>query len=437
MLDIQFIRDNPDKVARAMEHKRVFLHIDEILLADQKRLELQQELDGLKMEKNRLNEQILGVSPEVRIELIEEGKKIKEKIELLSPLFYEAEKKCQEIMVQIPNIPSEDTPIGKDESENIVLRRVGEKPTFSFPAREHWEIGDSLRLIDSERAVKVSGSRFNYLRGDLVMMEFALMYFGLSVLTNEDILASIASDAGLDIPKGAFIPVLPPVMMRPDMMIRMARLNPEEMYQMKEDNLVLIGSAEHTLGPMYADEILEEKDLPIRLVGFSTAFRREAGTYGRDTKGMLRVHQFNKLEMETFSTRETALAEQNFNVAIQEYFMKQLGIPYQVVSVCTGDMGKPDVRQIDIEAWMPGQNKYRETHTADLIGDFQARRLNTRVRRHSGSLELVHMNDATAFSERPLIAILENYQQEDGGVVVPEILRKWVGKERITGKSLS
>lgn len=431
MLDIQFIRENPDIVQRAIEHKQISLHIDDVLLADKKRIELQKEIEDLKAEKNRLSEQIAKASLEERSALIDDGKAIKEKLDTLEPKFCDAETVYQRIVLQVPNIPSEDTPVGSDESGNVVIRQVGKKPEFEFVPKEHWEIGEILNLIDSERAVKVSGARFNYLKGDLVMLEFALMQFGLAVLTSEEKIREITQNAGLDIPTKPFIPVLPPVMMRPEMMMRMARLNPEEMYQMKEDDLVLVGSAEHTLGSMYADEILEEKDFPIRMVGFSTAFRREAGTYGKDTKGMLRVHQFNKLEIETFSTLEMARAEQDLNVAIQEYLMQQLGIPYQVVSVCTGDMGKPDVRQMDIEAWMPGQGKYRETHTADLIGEFQARRLNTRVRRLDGSLQFVSMNDATAFSERPLIAILENYQQEDGSVAVPEVLQKWVGKDII------
>ncbi len=431
MLDIQFIRENPDVVQRAIEHKRISLHIDDVLSADKKRIDLQKEIEELKAEKNRLSERIAQASLEDRPALIDGGKKVKEKLDALEPTFRDAELIYQEIMLRVPNIPSEDTPVGNDENGNVVIRQVGKKPEFHFAPKEHWEIGEALDLIDSERAVKVSGARFNYLKGDLVMLEFALMQFGLSVLTSEEKIREISKNAGLDISTKPFVPVLPPVMMRPEMMMRMARLNPEEMYQMKEDDLVLVGSAEHTLGSMYADEILEENDLPIRMVGFSTAFRREAGTYGKDTKGMLRVHQFNKLEIETFSTPEMARAEQDLNVAIQEYLMQQLGIPYQVVAVCTGDMGKPDVRQMDIEAWMPGQNTYRETHTADLIGEFQARRLNTRVRRSDGMLQCVHMNDATAFSERPLIAILENYQQEDGSVLVPEVLQKWAGKDTI------
>lgn len=432
MLDIQYIRDHPEEVDRAIKNKKVSIRVDEVLAADRLRVELQQEVEQAQAEKNRLNDRIASVSGREREALIEEGKKIKERLDELKPKYTEADETYRKILLQIPNIPSEDTPIGGDEGGNRVIRQVGEKPAFDFSPKEHWEIGEVLGVIDSDRAAKVSGSRFHYLKGDLVLLEFAMMQFAFSVLTNEKIIGEIIRECNLSVSAKPFVPVFPPVMMRPDMMIRMARLDPEQMYQIKEDDLVLVGSAEHTLGSMFADEILEERDLPIRLAGFSSAFRREAGTYGKDMKGMLRVHQFNKLEMETFSTAESSLEEQNLNVALQEYLLKQLGIPYQVVLVCTGDMGKPDVRQIDIEAWMPGQNRYRETNTSDLIGDFQSRRLNTRIRRNDGSLELAHMNDATAFSERPLIAIMENFQEKDGSVVIPSVLRQWVGKEKIT-----
>jgi len=224
-------------------------------------------------------------------------------------------------------------------------------------------------------------------------------------------------------------------MIKPDVYVRMARLDPsqkEERYYLPKDDIYLIGSAEHTLGPLHIDEIVPEDKFPIRYLGFSTAFRREAGTYGKDTRGILRVHQFDKAEMESFTLPENSTKEQNFIVAIQEYLMQGLEIPYQVVMICTGDMGGPNYRQVDIETWLPGQNKYRETHTSDLMTDYQARRLKTKVKRKNGELELAHMNDATAFAiGRTIIAILENYQQEDGSVVIPRVLREYVGKDKI------
>ncbi|QQS15723.1 MAG: serine--tRNA ligase [Candidatus Moraniibacteriota bacterium] len=434
MLDIQYIRDHKDEVSKAAEAKHVSVDIDQLLELDARRKELLREIEELRSIKNDINDLIPKAAPDERAELVLRGKEVKGKLDVKEPELKETEESFRMLMYLVPNIPSEDTPSGPDESGNQVLRHWGEKPSFEFQPKEHWEIAEALGLMDTERATKVSGARFLYLKGDLVLLEWAMMSLAFQTLTNEETLRSIAAEASLDVPTTPFVPVLPPVMIRPDMHRRMGRLDPEEMYALERDNLTLIGSAEHTLGSMYADEILAEKELPIRLVGFSAAFRREAGSYGKDMKGMLRLHQFNKLEMESFTTPEASLAEQNFFVAIQEYLLRQLNLPYQVVAVCSGDMGKPDMRQIDIEAWMPGQGKYRETNTSDLIGDFQARRLETRVRRENGSVEYAHMNDATAFSERPLIAILENYQQADGSVIVPKVLRPFVGKEVIAVK---
>lgn len=434
MLDIQYIRDHRDEVVQAAKNKNVSVDIDQLLEVDGKRMQLLREIEELKSVKNDINDLIPQATSDERTELIARGKEIKEKLDAKGPEYQEAERVFRDLMYLVPNIPSSDTPIGPDESGNVILREWGEKPAFDFQPKEHWQIAEALGLMDADRAAKVSGSRFLYLKGDLVLLEWAMMSLAFQTLTNERVLAEIAAGANIDISPKPFVPALPPMMIRPDMHRRMGRLDPEEMYLLERDNLTLIGSAEHTLGSMYADEILSEKDLPIRLAGFSAAFRREAGSYGKDMRGMLRVHQFNKLEMETFTTAEQAEKEQEFMVAIQEYLLRQLGIPYQVVSVCTGDMGKPDYRQIDIEAWMPGQGRYRETNTSDLIGDFQSRRLETRVRRTDGSLQYAHMNDATAFSERPLIAILENYQQSDGSVVVPEALRSFLGKDMIGPK---
>ena len=233
---------------------------------------------------------------------------------------------------------------------------------------------------------------------------------------------------GLNLKPTAFIPVDPPYMARTDVYEATGRLNGEEVtYKLAGDDLWLNASAEHVLAPMYMNEVLDESDLPIRYIGYTTAFRREAGTYGKDMEGFLRMHQFNKLEMETFGTMETSLDEHKLMVAIQEHIMTRLGLPYRVVQKCTYDIGGPNANGIDVDVWLPGQNQYRETHTADLIGDYQTRRTNTRVRLADGKLELASTNDATAMSQRPIIAILENNQTEDGDVVVPEVLVPYMG----------
>jgi seryl-tRNA synthetase len=222
-------------------------------------------------------------------------------------------------------------------------------------------------------------------------------------------------------------------MMRPEVMEKMARLEPrEERYHIPGDDMYLIGSAEHTLGPLHMDEIIPAAKLPIRYVGFSTSFRREAGASGKDTRGILRVHQFDKVEIESFTAPEDSEAEQDFFVAIQEYLIQSLELPYRLVMTCTGDQGDPDARHIDLDTWMPGEGKYRETHSADLMTDYQSRRLQTRLRRADGKIEFVHMNDATAFAGRTLIAILENYQTKEGNVLVPKVLQPYVGKEIIS-----
>jgi seryl-tRNA synthetase len=332
--------------------------------------------------------------------------------------------------------------VGKDESENQILRTVGKPPTFNFAPKEHWELGKNLGMLDIERAAKVSGSRFAYLKGDLALLEFALIQHALSILTNRTTLQEILNLAGLDLPATPFTPVIPPALIRPTFLEQMARLEPkEERYYLQDDDLYLIGSAEHTLGAMHADEILDEGSLPLRYAGFSSAFRREAGSHGKDVHGILRVHQFDKLELECFTVPEQSVAEQDFLVAIQEHLLQSLDLPYRVVLMCTGDMGAPDARQIDIETWFPGQQRYRETHTADLVTDYQARRLRTKVRRTSptgrqasGEKVYVHMNDATAFAVgRTLAAILENFQQADGRVRVPAALRAALGGREFLG----
>jgi seryl-tRNA synthetase len=254
----------------------------------------------------------------------------------------------------------------------------------------------------------------------------------MDILGDEEVLRRIAQDAGLEVSTKPFVPVLPPLMIRTEVYDAMDRLEPrEDRYKVEGEELWLQGSAEHVLGSMHADEIIAESEFPVRYVGYATSFRREAGSYGKDMEGIFRLHQFDKLEMESLATPEQAMNEHLFMVAIQEYIMSELELPYQVILKCTADIGKPNARGVDIDTWLPGQGKYRETHTADYMTDYQARRLQTRVRRESGVVELVHTNDATALSQRPLIAILENYQQADGSVRVPKALVKYYGRETL------
>ncbi|OGC59890.1 serine--tRNA ligase [candidate division WWE3 bacterium RIFCSPLOWO2_01_FULL_42_11] len=341
----------------------------------------------------------------------------------------------QDLHSNIPNLMHPDTPEGKDESENVVVRSWGEIPKFDFPLKDHMELGTALDLIDVETAARITGSRFGYLKNELALMEYGLVLHVMQMLGDPDTISKILPGCN----PTAFTPIVPPVMIKPEIFRKAARLSEatkDERYYLPADDLYLIGSAEHTMSPYYMDTTFEESELPKRFVGFSTAFRREAGTYGKDMHGILRVHQFDKIELESFSLPEDGGKEQDLFVAIQEKLLQDLELPYQVMMMCTGDMGDPDYRQIDMNTWIPSQEKYRETHTSDYVTDYQSRRLNTKVKRADGTKDFVHMNDATALAiGRTLIAIVENYQQEDGSVRVPKILQKYVGKETIKSQA--
>ena len=434
MIDIKLLREDPEKVKKGIAVKKSDPKlVDEFLARDGEWRELVQKMEELRAEQKKIS----GKRD------VEAGKKNKELIKEVEAKITEVEKAREIAHLKIPNLPSDDTPIGASEKDNRVLRKVGEPRKFSsggvsasggdFDPKDHLALGEALGIINTESAGKISGTRFAYLMGDAVKLEFALVNYTLETLTNPETIKMIADSVRSGYSANPFIPVVPPTMIKPAVFERMARLEPrDERYHLAQDDLYLIGSAEHTLGPLHMDEAIPEEKLPIRYVGFSTNFRREAGSYGKDTKGILRLHQFDKLELESFCLPENSVVEQNFFVATQEHLMKSLGIPYQVVSICTGDMGGPDARQIDIEAWMPGQDMYRETHTADLMTDYQSRRLGTKAKRKDGKTEFVHMNDATAFAiGRTIIAIMENYQTKDGKIEVPKVLQKYVGKEVI------
>lgn len=425
MLDIAFIRENKELVQAAIQNKnRGDIDLNRIIkLADTRK-----ELAGKISETNQARNEA------AKNRDAEAGKTHKSILKELEEKYAALEKELVSLLIKIPNIPSADTPVGPDESGNKVIRSWGDKPNFDFEPASHWDLGKNLGIIDSEKAGEVSGARFTYLKGDLALMQFAILQWVMSVLTSREKLEKIVQEAGLSVDPKPFVPVVPPVMMRSAVMNRMARLDPiEERYFFEKDDMVFIGSAEHTLGPLHMDETFKEEELPVRYVAYSVAFRREAGSYGKDTKGILRQHQFDKIEMESFVKPEDGIQEQDFMVAIQEHLMRELKLPHQTMLICTGDMGFPDQRQIDIETWMPGQKTYRETHSADYVGGFQARRLNTKLKRADGENEPVHMNDATVFAMgRILIAILENYQTKEGDVVVPEVLRPFMGgKEKL------
>ena len=427
MLDISFIRDNAETVQTNATNKGYKVSIADLLKLDDERRTLQQQVDELREKRNANAGKMKGGKPTQ--ELIDEGKQIKIELAEREGYLSGVEAEYMDILKKVPNMASEDVPVGLSEDENVIAKQVGEKPQFDFVPRNHYEIGEQRLWIDKERAAKVAGSRFAYIKGDMVKLQMAIVQFVINTLSDEEKIQEIAQKAGLEVSLRAFTPVLPPLMIRTEPYDAMDRLEPrDDRYKLEGDDLWLQGSAEHVLGSMHADEIFEEADLPLRYLGYATSFRREAGTYGKDMEGILRMHQFDKLEMESFTTGEDGLKEHLLFVAIQEYLLQQLELPYQVIQKCTADIGKPNARGIDMEVWLPGQDKYRETHTADYMTDYQSRRLKTRVRRASGELELVHTNDATAFAlGRIMIALIENGQDETGNIRLPAALQPYLG----------
>ena len=432
MLDINYIRDNRQKVEDAIKNKGYTIDLDEILQLDDARKELSQKTDILRQERNQISSQMKNGQPDQA--LISRGKEIKQGLSSLEEKLSSVESDFLAKLKTVPNVPCDDVPVGLSEDENEVAEVCGEPTKFNFEPKNHYEIGQARGWIDKERASKVTGARFAYIKGEMVSLQMAIVNFVMNSLSDEGVIKEICEANHLEhISTKPFTTVLPPLMLRTEMYDAMDRLEPrDDRYKIEGEELWLQGSAEHVLGSMHAGEIFAEQDLPVRYLGYATSFRQEAGTYGKDMEGIIRMHQFDKLEMESFSTKETSREEHELFVAIQRWLIEQLRLPYRVIRKCTFDIGKPDARGIDMEVWLPGQGKYRETHTADYMTDYQSRRLNTRVRRdETGEVELVHTNDATAFAlGRIMIAVIENYQNEDMTVRVPEVLRKYLnGKE--------
>lgn len=427
MIDIRLVRENPELVAQNAKNKGYDIDVNKLVALDEERRVLQQQVDELRERRNQNSSKMKGGKPDQAT--IDEGKQIKVELAEREGYLTQIETEFTDLFKKVPNIAASDVPVGASEDENVVAKTVGERPLFDFAPKNHAEIAEAKGWLDKERAAKVAGSRFAYLKGDLVRLQFAIIQFVMDKLSDQAFIDEVIAENNLDVSHKPFIPVLPPYMIRTELYDAMDRLEPrDDRYKIEDEELWLQGSAEHVLGSMHADEILDEADLPARYIGYASSFRREAGTYGKDMEGMFRMHQFDKLEMESLGTSEKGLSEHLFMVAVQEKIMSLLGIPYQVLLKCTADIGKPNARGVDIEAWLPGQDAYRETHTADYMTDYQARRLKTRVRRADGTLELIHTNDATALPlSRGPIAIIENYQDKDGNVRVPEVLRPYIG----------
>lgn len=373
----------------------------------------QLQLEQLQSQLNAASKKIPTLSSEEKTALIAEMKPISDQVAAIKAAIASAKPSPR-----LPNIPKADVPVGDSDAQNVVLREVGEKRVIDNP-KQYLELTEEQGLIDIQRASKVSGSRFGYLLGGIAEMEFALVQYAQSVLLDE-----------------GFTLVVPPVMVKEENMEAMGYLNgggEDETYHFAKDKLYLVGTSEQSVGPMHRDEIFRQEDLPKRYLSFSTCFRREAGSYGKDTKGIIRVHQFDKMEMFSFCLPEHSDQEHEFFLKMEERLMQGLELPYRVVQLCTGDLSWPSARTYDIETWMPGQGVYRETHSSSTTTDFQSAPLNIRVQRDNGTRELVHMLNGTAFAiGRMLIAIIENYQQPDGTIRIPDVLQPWMrGRQQL------
>lgn len=419
MIDLKLFREQPNLYRDAAASKNVSVDVDRILDLDRRVRSYKSESEGIKAQKNEASKRIAKAESEERKTLIEEMRLIDRRAESLNAELVPLEEELSELLYRIPNPPLADVRIGKDDSQNVELRTVGVVPTFDFEPKDHLEIGQKLDIIDTERAAKVSGARFTYLKGDGALLEMALVNYGVQTAM-----------------KYGFRPVTVPHLVSAKAMRAMGYLEHgghDEIYFLPKDNLYLIGTSEQALGPMHMDEILDLKDMPLRYVGISPCYRRESGSYGKDTKGIIRVHQFTKVEMFTFCTPEQSAAEHELMLKIEEELLQSLGLPYHVLDIVSGDLGLPAAKKWDTEAWFPSQNRYREVTSTSNCTDFQARRLDTRIRTEDGNV-LAHTVNGTVFSGRPIAAILENFQQADGSVVVPPPLRAFMGKDAIVGR---
>jgi len=422
MLDIKFIRNHPDKVKESCKQKHIKVDVDLLLEVDKRKRQTLQALEDMLAQKNQASKIISRTKDEKeKRKLILEMRELDENSDRLTKVLKESEGEFNNLMLQIPNLPLDDVPIGRDEKDNVVSREWGEKSKFDLPAgrqgfqpKNYLELAENLDLIDVKRAAKISGTRFGILKKEAALLEFSLINFTFETLI-----------------KDGFIPVIPPIMLKPEMLEKSGHLSEKdkpERYFIEKDNAYLAGTAEQPIAAMHADEIFEEKDLPRRYLGFSTCFRREAGASGKDTKGIFRVHQFDKIEMFSICHPEKSSREHQFLLSCQEKLMQSLKIPYRVIQICTGDLGFPAAAAYDVEAWLPSENRYRETHTTFNDTDFQTRRLNIRYRdSKTKKLAIPHALNGTAFAiGRILIAIIENYQQKDGKIFVPEALQKYL-----------
>lgn len=422
MLDINFIKENKDKVKEAIKNKRLegTVDIDKLLKVYEEYMGILRKVEGERSLRNKISGDVSKASAENRDKLIEQAKSIKETIQKLEKDLEEEKSKLDALMLWVPNVPADDVPVGKDETGNVEVRKEGKVKEFDFQPKDHIELGKSLDIIDIDRGAKIAGFRGYFLKNEGAVLEQAILKYAYDFMIKQGF---------------TFMEV--PWMVNPGFFIGTGYFPWGEEDHYKVDDKALIGTAEVSLTSYYAGEILNESDLPVKLTALSPCFRREIGAYGKDTKGVFRVHQFYKVEQVVLCEADEKVSREWHErmLGYSESILKGLGLSYRILLMCTGDIGAGQRKKYDIETWFPSQKEYRETHSDSYFLDFQARRLNIRYKAKDGDLKFVHtLNNTVAATPRLLAAVLENYQQKDGSVVIPKILRKYTGFKKILPK---
>ncbi len=420
MLDINLIRTNPDSVRLALQNRQKDPSLlDQVITLDQDYRSVLAQAEKLRSEQNSLAKNFKGKPTE---DQLSEAKKIKDQLRDVETKLKESETKLYSLLEEIPNLPAEDVPVGKDDADNVVFKTVGEPPKFDFTPLDHIDLGEKLDILDVKKAGELSGSRFGYFKNEGAVLEMAVMFYAFTKLVSK-----------------GFRGMIPPVMIKSQTEWGCGYTSNKNLfnaaYSIPEDDLIFISSSEHSVVPYHSKEILEEKLFPIKYVNYSPCFRREAGTYGKDMRGLFRVHFFNKVEMNVFTLPDLKISDDMCleMLSVEEEIMQELKLSYQVMKCCTGDLPQPNRRMYDINTWFPGQNKYRETQSCSNCSDYQARRLNTKVK-INGETKLVHILNATVITDRAVLAILENHQNKDGSINIPEVLWPYTGFKVISPK---
>ena len=416
MIDPQLLKTNIEAIKENLRKRDLDIDLDKLKLLDESRRALKFESEKLRADQKKLGKEIASASEKEKVILLEKAEKISDKVKSLSEETQQKDEEFFDAWIKIPNIVNSSSPVGKTDEDNKEIKKVGEPKSIKNPMT-HLEIGENLGLIDVERASKISGSRFSYLFGDLVKIQFNLVSYTLNKLSEK-----------------GFNPTIPPVLVRENALFGTGFFpdDSDQVYEVQNDDLFLVGTSEVSLAALHTDEIIDIENLPLRYAGYSTCFRREAGTYGKDTSGIFRVHQFDKVEMFSFCDPEKSNEEHEHILAIEEEILKDLEIPYRVVDVCTGDLGASAAKKYDIEAWIPSQQKYREVTSCSNTTDFQARRLNMRTKNENGNTILHTLNGTALAVGRILIALLENNQNSDGSVTFSDDLGKILGVNKLS-----